>query len=193
VSNFLEGLSTVPGGTPRLWCNDKWLIKLKRTDAAFDGDSSKKLTTIKQDGSLAYVEIQDVSVYEHHLWVIQADGSKVSNGLVPYWSEDEKEYVFDSDYNGKTFCTVAPGVNLGATQEQTTRRTVTLCPDGFKNSLNTVSLGSRSPKSQQITKVVPRSATLYHELFHLVLGNDHSPDFTCKLQKFCIPTDSSPD
>jgi hypothetical protein len=118
---------------------------------------------------------------------------KLSNGLAPYWSEDEKEYVFNSDYKGKTFCTVALGVNLGVTKKQTTCRIVTLCPDSFRNSQNTVSLSSRSPKSQQTTKVVPRSATLYHELFHLVLGNDHSPDFTCKLQKSCIPTDSSPD
>jgi hypothetical protein len=67
VSNFLQGLFIIPSGTPQLWCNDKWLIKLKQMDAAFNSDSSKKLITIKQDGSLAYIKIQDVSVYERHL------------------------------------------------------------------------------------------------------------------------------
>ncbi|RHZ63539.1 hypothetical protein CDV55_102192 [Aspergillus turcosus] len=60
VSNFLQGHSTPDGGTPRLWCNDTWLTKMKRTDVAYDGDSSNELMTVNQDGSMSLVAIEDV-------------------------------------------------------------------------------------------------------------------------------------
>jgi hypothetical protein len=73
---------------------------MKRTDVAYDGDTTNKLMTINQDGSMSLVAIEDVKAYREYLWSIKNDGSKESTGAVPYWSEDLTQYVFDSDYNG---------------------------------------------------------------------------------------------
>ena len=78
--------------------------------------------------------------------------------------------------------------NKAATQHETTASTITLCPSSFgdKNgklttskvvklrspALNPKGRSATIPNKQEITSVLPTSATLFHELFHLVLGND---------------------
>ncbi|KAJ5900894.1 uncharacterized protein N7473_004964 [Penicillium subrubescens] len=100
----------------------------------------------------------------------------IKTAYVPYWSDDLKEYVFDENYGGKTYCTVS-NQNLGVTQDQTKPSTITLCPSAFTNPQATANLGSKAPKVRMsIDKVLPQSGTFYHELFHLVWGSEDSPD-----------------
>lgn len=102
------------------------------------------------------------------------------NSLVPYWSTDLSQYVFDGNYRGKTYCTASKD-NLGATQDQTLPSTVTLCPSSFTNEKAQESLGAAVPKvGLPMAEILPRSATFYHELFHLLVGNAGTPDITCK-------------
>jgi hypothetical protein len=170
VKKFLDGTLTL-SPTPRLYCNDKWLDKLSRWDVAYEGDSSKEPW---ENGNP--MAIAEVPAYKNRIFLIDEDGDR--HELEPYWSEDLDQYLFDDDYKGKTYCSSQS--NLGATQEQTTPKTITICPKGFTNPNAPVALGDKEPKGLEIASILPRSATLYHELFHLVLGNKNTPDVTCK-------------
>lgn len=58
---------------------------------------------------------------------------------------------------------------------------MTFCSLAFEYDLNTEVLGENKPSARMpITKVIPRSATLYHELIHLAVGTDKTQDYTCK-------------
>lgn len=178
VQKFLQGTPLPLDQTPRMYCHDTWLKKLRRTDSAFDGDSSHYLKRINEDGSESEIPIEDVPDYRNMLWKLNEKDEVVSNGYVPYWSEELKQYVFDSDYGGKTPCT---SDSVGAAQDMTRPSTITLCPLGFSNTAGgSVTLGSKTPKNKGIMDVLSRSVTFYHELFHLVLGSADTPDTTCK-------------
>ena len=184
VQQFLNG-SPSPGATPHLYCDDTWLTRLSRTDAAWDAEKDTITTIDPSDpnGAFAPVAIEDIAEYRQFLWKDGEDGSDalVRNANIPYWSDDLGQYIFDQDYGrGKTYCTVSKD-NLGATQEQTARSTVTLCSSSFTTRYFVDGLGSKKPtKGMALGKVLPRSATFYHEVFHLVMGNADTPDITCK-------------
>ncbi|KAI9042402.1 uncharacterized protein KD926_005480 [Aspergillus affinis] len=175
VQKFLKGTPLALDETPRMFCQDTWLKKLRRTDSAYDGDSKHHLKKINEDGSESEIPIEDVPDYRNMLWGQTEEGEVVSNGYVPYWSEDLKQYIFDSDYDGKTPCTSG---SVGAAQDQTRPSTITLCPAAFTNPEGSVTLGSKTPRNKVITDVLSRSVTFYHELFHLVLGSVDTPDTT---------------
>lgn len=184
VQQFLNG-SPSPGATPHLYCDDTWLTRLSRTDAAWDAEKDTIMTIDPSDpnGAFAPVAIEDIAEYRQFLWKDGEDGSDalVRNANIPYWSDDLGQYIFDQDYaRGKTYCTVSKD-NLRATQEQTIRSTVTLCPYSFTTRNFVDGLGSKKPtKGMALGKVLPRSATFYHEMFHLVMGTADTPDITCK-------------
>lgn len=54
----------------------------------------------------------------------------------------------------KVFLYLGAGPESGVTQHQTDIKTITLCPDAFRNSRNSVSLGSKAPKGQRVTTVL---------------------------------------
>ncbi|KAJ5632137.1 hypothetical protein N7490_008476 [Penicillium lividum] len=143
--------------------------------------------------------IEDVKSYENALWYPDEEtGERVSNGRVPCWSDDLLKYLFDEDYGTQIYCTTERGGrNLAAIQQQTDPNTITLCPFAFIYPANTVSLGSKNPtRGISIQKVLPRSATLYHELFHLILGNRNTPDTTygwTEQQKYPKTPDTIPE
>ena len=180
VKDFLDG--NWDRATPRLFCSDKWLTKLERTDAAWDTDKQETVMEEGPDGTFAPIAIENVKNYQPDLWEEDAEGLWSKNKEIPYWSDDLKEYVFDEDYEGKTFCTFSEE-NFGLTQDVTVPATVTLCPSAFTNPNAVVSLGSEAPKAGlSIANILPRSGTLYHELFHLTVGVIDTPDITCKSQ-----------
>lgn len=98
--------------------------------------------------------------------------------------------MFDKSYGSSNLGFCSASENRAATQHKTTASTITLCPSSFgtTNSLltneNVVRL--RAPAlnptrrdafkegDQDVKAVLPTSATLFHELFHLVLGNDNT-------------------
>ncbi|KAL1863514.1 hypothetical protein Plec18167_000607 [Paecilomyces lecythidis] len=178
VKKFLDGQPTDLLETPHLYCNDKWLTKLRRTDIAWDKQGYEVMKVLP-GGSMAPMIIEEVPAYQRFLWKENSKGKLVENKkFVPYWSDDLSEYIFDQNYGGKTYCTDAKR-NLAATQEQTSASTITLCPSSFTNPNGADGLGSVTPiTGQSIHDVLPRSATLYHELFHLVMGPDDTPDIT---------------
>lgn len=174
VKNFLDGNSDK--ATPYLFCDDKWLQKLERTDAAWDTEKQESVFDDGPDGTLAPVAIEDVKNYRSELWEQDKKGVWIKNAKIPYWSDDLGEYVFDENYGGKTYCTES-NQNLGVAQDQTVPSTITLCPSAFTNSQATANLGSKAPAVRMsIDNVLPQSGTFYHELFHLVLGSQDTPD-----------------
>ncbi|KAJ5783458.1 uncharacterized protein N7518_009135 [Penicillium psychrosexuale] len=181
VSNFLSG--TTLDNTPRLYCNDNWLKKRARTDIARDIEGND-IWTMDDNGQQHLLAIENCDQYRHLFWDYDEDQMIwIKNERIPYWSADLGQYLVDDDYDGQTFCTVARGANMGTTQHMTTPPTITLCPGSFSEPGYSVKLGSKSPLvgqrgGRKLTDVLPRSATLYHELFHLVLGNDPTPDVT---------------
>jgi hypothetical protein len=114
-----------------------------------------------------------------------------------YWSHKHNAYLFDGSYGSRTagFCT--NGNYAAATQHRLDPSSITICPKaGFganaatfsptnlatikyvgrrataPNPIAHANIGSATvAQSQDLKKVEPTAATLYHELFHLVLGN----------------------
>ncbi|RYP69855.1 hypothetical protein DL771_005866 [Monosporascus sp. 5C6A] len=100
----------------------------------------------------------------------------------PYWSLKHNQYLFDQEYDVNPalgYCS-DPG-NQGVTQDIIQPSSITICPIVF-----TVRRGIRSVQpnpirkqdvdagrvdpAQKIGDVLPTATTLFHELFHLVLG-----------------------
>jgi hypothetical protein len=159
-----------------LFCSDSWLVKQKWTDQVND-----------QNEVLIYQNGKPFSIFDQassgvaNQWMGFYDDM-----LVPWYSAKLKRYVFDL---GSRYCTqVSNGaVNLAGTQDSTPRSTMSLCPISFTASANLgiATLGGTAPKAGDfIQKSTSLSITLFHELFHLVLGNVATPDAACKL--YCL-------
>jgi hypothetical protein len=137
------------------------------------------------DGIWVPPAIERVEEFQDFLWKLR-NGIWVRNTAIPYWSDDLDEYFFDDAYSGKTYCTF-PNENMAVTQDQTIPTTVTLYPNSFTTTKYVDHLGSKIPERGTLLEdILPRSATLYHELFHLTLSNSNTPDVTCKLKKSSI-------
>lgn len=173
-----QALPKSAAGKPLLFCDDEWLVKQKWTDQVND-----------QDGTPIYQDRKPFSIYN------QAS-SGVSNQwmgfyrakLVPWYSAKLKEYVFDL---GSRYCTRASNngasKNLAGTQDSTPRSTMSLCPISFQPNAKTgvATLGDTVPNAGDfIQESTSLSMTLFHELFHLVLGTVATPDVACKL--YCL-------
>lgn len=110
--------------------------------------------------------------------------------VFPYWSNRLASYLLDQTYGGTTAGFCSQTSNKGVTQSQTSPNSITLCPRSFTagtrvtipgtinavpnaniaagNTANTVQLGTFINNADPVT--------LYHELFHLILGTDNTPD-----------------
>ena len=110
-----------------------------------------------------------------------------------YWSQNHLAYLFDEIYGpgDQGYCSVSG--NTAATQDVLDPSTITLCPIAFGATGNSNPVtkapavnyvgrleGTPNPMtratppgatSQQLTAVLPTAVTLFHELFHLVLGS----------------------
>ncbi|KAJ5622947.1 hypothetical protein N7490_011552 [Penicillium lividum] len=197
VKNFLDGQTTT-ANILYLFCNDKWLQKLQRSDVAKDvnGNDIFEYDSTASD-HLSPVSIENIPSYQEMLWTVQKNGRSVRNNQVPYWSDDMRQYLFDINYRGKTYCTVSNS-HLGATQHEMTPSSITLCPSAFTNDKAGETLGDKEPaKGLSITDILPRSGTFYHELFHLTIGNEQTPDITStyswtEQQKYLKTPDRTP-
>lgn len=149
-------------------------------DVAMDINEKETILRDGPDGVSNPVPIEDVKNYKKSLWYLDAQTHQWErNEKVPYWAHDLFEYVFDSDYEGKTMCTV--GGVLAGTQDESEPATLTLCPLAFENKQGTVVLGDIKPSAGlSIKDIIPRSTTLYHELLHLAVGTRVTLDYTCK-------------
>ncbi|KAJ5201710.1 uncharacterized protein N7498_006373 [Penicillium cinerascens] len=82
---------------------------------------------------------------------------KVAKSLVPYWSSDLDQYIIDQAYGEGGLCSASG--ELGVTQTDF----------------------GVDAQGKKLSDVLSKSATLFHELFHLVLGNDDTIDATYNL------------
>jgi hypothetical protein len=146
--------SSIPGGTPWLFCDSSWLEQKSRTDKIEECDEE--------------VEIQNSEEYGSQL--------KAAKILVPYWSSDLDQYIIDQAYGEGGLCGASG--ELGVTQGVTEPKTVTLCPRAFTRTDVQTDFGVDA-QGKKLSDVLSKSATLFHELFHLVLGNDDTIDATC--------------
>lgn len=144
---------------PWLFCGSGWTEQKKRTDISLDPDGEVKLDSNNQP-----LEIQHDPDYADELW--DEEGAEtIPTDLVPYWSRDLKKYLFEEDYQGKGYCAFT-GHRAG-TNYRTTPYTMDLCSGASKRDA-AHKLGGRTAALKPLMKVLPRSATFFHESFHLV-------------------------
>ncbi|KAI1196875.1 hypothetical protein F5X97DRAFT_334303 [Nemania serpens] len=157
VVDVLNLKSVPPGGKPRLYCNSDWLQEQKWDDVAFDDVTGGPRT----DGK----KVQDVF-------------PKDTTGLVPFWSDDLRQYL---KADSGDYC--SDNGNLAATQDQTTPGTITLCIDNFPSTQGDTlaNVPSVTAEKVSVSKLQVHSLTLFHEMFHLVLGTAGTPDHSYNL------------
>ncbi|CAI7576812.1 unnamed protein product [Penicillium pancosmium] len=173
VQSFMAKEKLLTDGTPWLFCDSSWLEQKPRTDK------------IEECGE--EVEIQDSEEYGSQL--------KADKSLVPYYSSDLDQYIIDQVYGEGGLC--GSSGELGVTQGLTDPSTVTLCPRAFTRTGVETNFGVDA-QGKKLSDVLSKSATLFHELFHLVIGSDDTIDATYDLgtlfkhigKPYTIPTKS---
>ncbi|KAI0419646.1 hypothetical protein F5X98DRAFT_362398 [Xylaria grammica] len=157
VKDVLDLKGLPPKGKPRLYCNSKWLQEQKWTDIAFDDVTGLPRTDQKK--------VEDVF-------------PKDTNGLVPFWSDDLRQYL---KADPGDYCSDKD--NLAATQDQTGPSTVTLCIDNFASTQGETlaNVPSVTKEKVSVSSLQVHSLTLFHEMFHLVLGTAGTPDHSYNL------------
>ncbi|KAI0540465.1 hypothetical protein GGR58DRAFT_521991 [Xylaria digitata] len=157
VNDVLNMKSLPPGGKPRLYCNSDWLQEQKWDDIAFDDATGLPRTDQKK--------VQDIF-------------PKDTNGLVPFWSDDLRQYL---KADSGDYCSDKD--NLAATQDQTAPSTVTLCIDNFSSTQGDTlaNVPSVTKEKVSVSTLQVHSLTLFHEMFHLVLGTADTPDHSYSL------------
>ncbi|EEU35713.1 uncharacterized protein NECHADRAFT_87979 [Fusarium vanettenii 77-13-4] len=98
--------------------------------------------------------------------------------IFPFWSSDLKEYPIDvpGDYCTERY--ENNGNNFGSTHGSFKVAAVTICVQNIKvnKKEHLGNLGTIKKTGQSIIKFVSQSMTLFHELFHVVLTNDETPE-----------------
>ncbi|PFH55128.1 hypothetical protein XA68_10647 [Ophiocordyceps unilateralis] len=162
-------------------------------DPARDKDGNNIWDKSPSDGALYLLSIGSIEEYEEaqaqQLQAMRESGIK-KNKAVPYWSEVHKEYIFDDNYGSHSpedgYC--SRKAHQAATQHYLSPSTITLCPSAFGTPTRApvnhritrlrheaprpISANRRATRKQELKSVMPTAVTLFHELFHLVLGNE---------------------
>ena len=183
-----------------LYCDSQWAQRQDPNDLAWaarpspddplpdindpNADNDPKLehaTRIGEDGQVVPLRINEVPKYVKEMAKsIKRVPSGGSFNPVPYWSKDAREYLFEDDWPGGSYCNKPE--HQGGTDSGTLPNIVTLCPRAFQHG--TATLGSGNPGVgswiSEASNVMPRSITLLHELGHLVQGQGHTSDYASK-------------
>ncbi|KAJ5895377.1 hypothetical protein N7495_007068 [Penicillium taxi] len=174
ILEFCEGgLQLDSGKYPRLFCGSGWLEQQTWNDWSCTSTGNVKHEQVECNGDLKLepVTLAEDSLYSR--WYEAGD-------LVPYWSADLEQYVFEQDYNRKGYCGFTG--SLAGTQSNTYPATMDICASAFKYSKNGATLGVRSAQTNTLSNLLPRSATFLHELFHLVHGTGATLDASYNLE-----------
>ncbi|KAI2632599.1 hypothetical protein GGS26DRAFT_82786 [Hypomontagnella submonticulosa] len=179
VANWITGGGPVNNGQnpnkPWLFCSDSWLIRKSMSDQAFDINGQPV-----QNGNGSPSSIADNPDYV----AAQQRETDAQDGMqaYPYWSPVLNTYVFDVAYGPLAtdgYCR-DPG-NKGATNHEGMFSVVTICPQSFTGvgirsiaanpiQKSQIRRGNPPAGAQPLGNVLPEATTLFHELFHLVLG-----------------------
>ncbi|CZR48055.1 uncharacterized protein FPRO_12665 [Fusarium proliferatum ET1] len=163
VKNFIDGDLQLPTGKPWLFCSSKWLERMDWDDVAYDKETGNKFTGYDAK------KVRDV-VDEPTPPPDEANQPEV----FPFWSSDIREYMMDEadDYCSKKVDGAIQ--NFGATHEGPgqTWKALTICVSNLAwNAKNEyLRLGAIQKEGKSIVEYRAQSMTLFHELFHVVLG-----------------------
>ncbi|KAH7235304.1 hypothetical protein BKA59DRAFT_532490, partial [Fusarium tricinctum] len=170
VLDFLQGNRKLDDGEPYLFCHSTWLELQTMSDNYRD-----------EDGDLVYET--DKNGVERPLKINQVPHMNImkftaGNSQSPYYSLKHHYYIFDGTYPQKQIGYCSAPDALAATQDHTTPKTLTICPRAWENPnrlraqiLLPVPKGQVT-KRQSLHDITPGATTLFHELFHLVWGNE---------------------
>ncbi|KAJ6782791.1 hypothetical protein PWT90_04148 [Aphanocladium album] len=179
---------TKDGKKPMLFCDHTWLQRQDMQSQARDKDGN-----LMEDDEGNALKIKDVEDYRNTQKEEQAllGGKKA----FPYYSSVHKGYLYDMTHGGPTKGYCDETTEQAGTSHRLSTTTLTLCPRAFGASQNIkgrkvtyrgLHSAEISPwKRKDIVKgnipstapalsneIVPTAATLFHELFHVVLGNE---------------------
>ncbi|KAM6523013.1 hypothetical protein FSOLCH5_003642 [Fusarium solani] len=150
---------------PRIFCNSGWLQK-KDWDSIVlnkDGNEDEAGTTVKEHFLKQYAE-------------------KRLARLTPFWAPDFGEYLLDEQ--STNYCSRRGAA--ATTQDQMSVQTVTLCARSTRwkaSEPQTLSeVAAVTEEGESIVKRQSHSLHLFHEAFHVALGNDDTPDHTYALK-----------
>ncbi|EKG19734.1 hypothetical protein MPH_02976 [Macrophomina phaseolina MS6] len=122
--------------------------------------------------------------------LLNKDGT--SNGKFPYWSAINGHYYFGKNPDDFLFCDPDAEAKGGTQDSDPPPFLVLLCPANilatYRNGWETETLGEgpRPFEAQDFRFHMPKSATLYHEAFHLVMHGEDTPDVTYWLPHFWV-------
>ncbi|KAF5665249.1 hypothetical protein FCIRC_10606 [Fusarium circinatum] len=175
VKDLIDGELQLTAGKPWLFCSSKWLERMDWDDVAYDKETGERFTG--EDAK----KVRDV-VDEPTPPPDEANQPKD----YPFWSSDVREYFIDEedDYCSKKVDGVAQ--HFGATHEDLTWKAVTICVQNLDKNAKTehLRLGRIQKEGQSIVDYRAKSMTLFHELFHVVLGNADTQEHerSCKFK-----------
>ncbi|KAK3303619.1 uncharacterized protein B0T15DRAFT_560767 [Chaetomium strumarium] len=147
-----------------LFCDDTWLAKHQWTNPVQNQNGAFILVPTSTGTRFKLIQEQYPTRFQQN------------PGLLPYFAASIGTYVLDLDYGTSSYCGES---NLGATQDESPNAaTMTLCPVSFNSgaSAPAASLGADGGNGPGFQRYAPPSLTMYHELFHLVLGAAQSDD-----------------
>ncbi|KAK4233337.1 hypothetical protein C8A03DRAFT_38960 [Achaetomium macrosporum] len=143
-----------------LFCDDNWLVKREWNNPVVNEDGNFILVPTGGGGQrFKLIQEQYPTRFQQN------------PGLLPYFAASIGTYILDHDYGTSSYC--GDG-NLGATQDESPgAATMTLCPVSFAQrapDAPAANLGANGGNGAGFQRYAPPSLTLYHEMFHLVLG-----------------------
>ncbi|OJD30797.1 uncharacterized protein BKCO1_5600071 [Diplodia corticola] len=163
VQSFLNREAPYPGGEkPWLFCGTDYLVRQEPTDTALDSEG-KPLPN-------------SPTIQEEY-------GDLLVGGKVPWWNEYNHHYYF-GDEDAGTACDNDPFMAAAADTSEPAPFLLFLCPDNINSEFmgNQERLGSLTPaEGTYLYKMRPRSINIFHELFHLTIGNAFTDDVTYTL------------
>ncbi|KAF2155199.1 hypothetical protein K461DRAFT_319650 [Myriangium duriaei CBS 260.36] len=198
VLNFLNTGALGGGNSPaKLFCDSSWLhFQDPATDWAYTPDSGYVKYDFDQDGQLEPATINEVPALASELTTeTQVDGTVITR--FPYWAPDILEYVYEQDWGASInhdYCSVLNEdgdlAHNAGTDTNTLPNTMLMCPVAFTRGSATLGSVAAVAGTTPLGTVQSRSLTLFHELFHLTIGNKNTFDW-CNSVAECMGASAS--
>jgi hypothetical protein len=195
VQDFLQQRNpkfTVEGdgtGKPWLFCDSSWQME---TELLYDDNGapvSVPGSTPPTQASLRTFPPTTGNAVTDELLQDMQKGTSPNWAKYAYYSPDLADYVLEDAVNRylgnpRSWCNAPAGeTRFALTEARQKRDAITLCPAAFTNAaepFETIALAMASPLVGQLGTGLgltsPRGLTLFHELIHMVMGPDSTPD-----------------
>jgi hypothetical protein len=195
VQDFLQQKNpkfTVEGdgtGRPWLFCDSSWQ---EETEKLFNDDGTPVIvpgSSPPTQASLRTFPPTTSNDVTNKMLQEMQQGTSPNWAKYAYYSSDLEDYVLEDAANRylgtpPSWCNAPTGeTRFAITEARQKRDTITLCPVAFTvmaEPFETIALAMASPLVGQLRTGLgltsPRGLTLFHELIHLVMGPDNTPD-----------------